>query len=139
MSEQPNSPQTCTASAVCSWRMNCRLDEVRSLAAAARTLLLERQISPADAEACELALVEACNNAVQYTPPSKQSMPIEIAVFLRPDVLEIHITDRTEGFDFPAAIELPAPEEEHGRGLFIIRSVMNHVSYLRGQNENRLV
>jgi serine phosphatase RsbU (regulator of sigma subunit)/anti-sigma regulatory factor (Ser/Thr protein kinase) len=124
---------------MCSWRMNCRLEEVRSVAATAKIFLLEQRVSPSDAEACELALVEACNNAVQYTPPENRSLPIEISVFCHAGAVEIHVTDRTNGFDWPTGIALPAPDEEHGRGLFIIQSVMDQVSYLRGHRENRLI
>ena len=47
--------------------------------------------------------------------------------------------DHTRGFDWPEQIELPAEDEEHGRGLFIIKSMMDEVLYLRGNPENRLV
>ena len=139
MSEQLNSAQSSAAAEVCSLSMACRLEDVRPTAETAKNFLLERRISPADADACELALVEACNNAVQYAPREKQSSNIEVAIFCRPDAVEIHVMDHTNGFDWPNGVDLPAPDEEHGRGLFIIQSVMDHVSYLRSKGENRLI
>jgi serine phosphatase RsbU (regulator of sigma subunit) len=89
--------------------------------------------------ACELALVEACNNAIRYAPDVRKNLPIEIQVFCESTRLEMHVVDHTDGFDWPAAVELPAPEQEHGRGLFIMKSVMDEVLYLRGAAENRLI
>jgi serine phosphatase RsbU (regulator of sigma subunit) len=53
--------------------------------------------------------------------------------------VEFHITDHTPGFDWPAETKLPEPDAEHGRGLFIIHSLMDGVTYLRGNQENRLI
>jgi serine phosphatase RsbU (regulator of sigma subunit) len=51
----------------------------------------------------------------------------------------MHVIDHTDGFDWPDIVELPAPEQESGRGLFIIHSLMDRAIYLRGIGENRLV
>jgi len=39
----------------------------------------------------------------------------------------------------PAECKLPEAESEHGTGLFIMRSVMDEVAYLRSASENRLI
>lgn len=139
MSAQPKSSHSANATIVCSLSMGCVLEEVRPTAEAARKFLLEAQVRPADADACELALVEACNNAVQYAPEEMRSKPVKISIFCGPEEVEMHIADHTKGFEWPAGITLPAEEEEHGRGLFLIHSVMDEVKYLRGQTENRLI
>jgi len=139
MTERSDAADPQAAGASCWLEMACQLDQIRPTTAAARSFLLERQVSHSDADACELALVEACNNAVQYTPPEKQGQPIHVQVLCRPERLELHVIDHSPGFDWPAEIELPSPEEEHGRGLFIIHSLMDDVAYLRSSTENRLV
>lgn len=123
----------------CSLSMPCHLDEVRPKAAEAKAFLLAQQVSEAEADSCELALVEALNNAVLYALPEKRHLPIDISIFCQRDHLELHITDHTGGFDWPRELNLPSPTEEHGRGLFIIHSVIDEISYLRGAEENRLI
>src|SRR5205823_2554735 len=82
--------------------------------------------------------VEGCNNAIIYAPIRSRDSPIEIQILRHKDRLELQIVDHTEGFDWQEA-ELPTPEAEHGRGLFIIQSLMDEVVYLRSRDENRLV
>jgi anti-sigma regulatory factor (Ser/Thr protein kinase) len=55
------------------------------------------------------------------------------------EFIEMRVTDHTRGFDWAVAPSLPAPDSERGRGLFLIRSVMNHAEYIRGENENIMV
>src|SRR5712671_4959265 len=100
------------------WAMGCALEQVRPAAAAARAFLQQHGVAEAEAEACELALVEACNNAVLYAQPERRAQPIALQIFYRPGAVEFHVTDHTPGFDWPAEVNLPAPDAEHGRGLF---------------------
>jgi hypothetical protein len=53
--------------------------------------------------------------------------------------VELRVTDHTDGFEWPTGELLPpGPEAEHGRGVFIIRSVMDGAFYTRGPEENTL-
>jgi serine phosphatase RsbU (regulator of sigma subunit)/anti-sigma regulatory factor (Ser/Thr protein kinase) len=115
------------------------LARVRPIVIAARDFLASESLGRDDLFACELALVEACNNAIRYAPASRRHLPIEIQLFHEDSRLEMHVVDHTNGFDWPERIELPSPEQESGRGLFIMQSVMDQVLYLRGPAENRLV
>jgi serine phosphatase RsbU (regulator of sigma subunit)/anti-sigma regulatory factor (Ser/Thr protein kinase) len=119
--------------------MPCELARVRNTVLAARDFLASQGVENDDLLACELALVEACNNAIRYAPDSQRHLPVEIHLFFEKSRLEMHVVDHTEGFNWPDKVELPAPQQENGRGLFIIRSVMEQVAYLRGTEENRLV
>src|SRR5882724_4299949 len=119
--------------------MPCDLACVRPIVIAARDFLATQGFENEDLFASELALAEACNNAIRYAPASRRHLPIEIQIFCEGSRLEMHVVDHTNGFDWPARVELPSPEQEHGRGLFIIESVMDEVRYLRGTGENRLV
>jgi serine phosphatase RsbU (regulator of sigma subunit)/anti-sigma regulatory factor (Ser/Thr protein kinase) len=119
--------------------MPCELAHVRPTVLAARDFLASHGCASEELLACELALVEGCNNAIRYVPDSRRHLPVEIQIFCEKARLEMHVVDHTDGFDWPERVELPDPERENGRGLFIIQSVMDRVQYLRGPAENRLV
>jgi anti-sigma regulatory factor (Ser/Thr protein kinase) len=86
---------------------------------------------------CELALVEACNNLVQHN-----SIADAIRLNAEADLEELRILiwDRTKGFEWPADPQLPEADLEHGRGLYLIKTLMTNVEYTRngGWNELRL-
>jgi len=119
--------------------MPCELARVRPTVLAARDFLASQGCESEELLACELALVEGCNNAIRYAPECRRHLPVEIQIFCEKSRLEMHVVDHTDGFDWPERVELPCPEQENGRGLFIIQSVMDQVQYLRGSVENRLV
>jgi serine phosphatase RsbU (regulator of sigma subunit)/anti-sigma regulatory factor (Ser/Thr protein kinase) len=119
--------------------MLCELAQVRPTVLAARDFLASQGCASEELLACELALVEACNNAIRYVPDSRRHLAVEIQILCEQSRLEMHVVDHTDGFNWPERVELPDPEQENGRGLFIIQSVMDQVQYLRGPAENRLV
>jgi len=119
--------------------LTCNLGAVRQAALSAREVLASQGAAEEDLSACELALVEACNNAILYVSNSGRQEPIEIQLLSAGPDLEIHVIDHTSGFEWPGQLALPDTEAEHGRGLFIIQSLMDEVLYLRGQNENHLI
>jgi serine phosphatase RsbU (regulator of sigma subunit)/anti-sigma regulatory factor (Ser/Thr protein kinase) len=89
--------------------------------------------------ACELALVEACNNAVEHAVPSGERDSIAVEVVCGTEVICFRVEDHTQGFDWPELPELPPDDAEHGRGIFLIHSLMDSVEYLRGRTHNLLV
>ena len=52
--------------------------------------------------------------------------------------MEACVLDHTPGFDLPAQVELPPPDSEGGRGLYLIKTLCDHAGYFRGGGENRL-
>ena len=115
------------------------LAAVRQASITARQFLRTHRVAEEIAAACELALVEACNNAILYATDAARSTAVELRVCSEADWLEMQVIDHTDGFDWPAHLELPDPDSEHGRGLFIIQSLMDETAYLRGLKENRLI
>jgi serine/threonine-protein kinase RsbW len=85
-----------------------------------------------------LAFVEACNNAIQYAPPTAKQTPVSIQVLCSAEDILFRIMDHTLGFELPARIDPPGLNNERGRGLFIIRSVMNEITYDRRPEGNVL-
>ncbi len=99
----------------------------------------DRQIQEDECQQWELVLAEAANNAVNYATSEQSLFTVRIEAALSEVDIEVRITDHTSGFDWPDQVELPEDDEcDHGRGLFIISSLTDHVSYLRGQGQNVL-
>ena len=117
----------------------CRLQEVRAATLRVGAFLREQGVGFEEIRACELALVEACNNAVQYASEAGRQEKIALDVLCDPANIELRVRDYTAGFDWPAEIDLPDPEQERGRGLFLIRSTMDGARYFRGGETNCLV
>ena len=112
----------------------------RAVAAEIRRFLARQGVSDRELFSCELCLAEAANNAVEYIGDAEgaRSEPVAEALFT-PEEIELRVTDHTAGFDFPERPTRPSPHSERGRGLFIIKSVMDEVRYLRGSKENILI
>lgn len=115
------------------------LAEVRPAVLALRSFLAAQNLKEEELGACELALAEACNNAVQHTPPDRRALLIVLEAVVEPLHVELRVSDRGPGFDWPAHVELPDPEMEGGRGLFLIQSLMAEATYLRGPDQNVLI
>lgn len=117
----------------------CDLKQVRQAAQTAHHFLAGQGCDEQILSACELALVEACNNAIKYAPETAQDTPALVEILCAGELIEMRVTDHTRGFDWPKHVELPDPESESGRGLYLIQSLMDGASYLRGNGENTLV
>ena len=85
----------------------------------------------------DLVLVEACNNAIEHARDHRQ--PILLEALSDAKRVEFRIHDHTPGFDWPVKVELPPPDSENGRGLYLIHSLMDYSEYLRGKNKNLLI
>src|SRR5206468_380912 len=81
---------------------------------------------------------EACNNAINYASEAGRAQPIEIEVISSLTRVELRVNDHTPGFDWPGRINLPGSDSERGRGLYLIRSLMDSTEYFRGAGENSL-
>jgi serine phosphatase RsbU (regulator of sigma subunit)/anti-sigma regulatory factor (Ser/Thr protein kinase) len=117
----------------------CALAEVRRATRTARDFLAEQGVQEEEIIACELALAEACNNAVQYASEQGRQQLIVVTVTCNGSKVELQVNDHTPGFTWPARVSLPATNSERGRGLYIIQSLMDESAYLRGHGENSLV
>lgn len=82
--------------------------------------------------ASSLALVEAVNNAIFHAHGEDLEKWIDISLRLDQKSLKIHVVDYGEGFEMPEEME-PSIMETHGRGIFLIRSLMHDVRYSRGK------
>ncbi len=117
----------------------CEFSAVRTATVAVREWLAEKGLPEADLGGWELALVEAANNAVKYADEKARQMPVIIEVSCGEREVEARITDHTAGFEWPAEVDLPDMESESGRGLFLMKSLTDHLAYLRHPGENVMV
>ncbi|HVS52560.1 MAG TPA: SpoIIE family protein phosphatase [Opitutaceae bacterium] len=115
----------------------CDLQEARDATRMLRAFLTEQGMDESEVFQCELCLAEACNNAVQYAAGARD--PIVAEAICRENVVELTVTDHTPGFELSAPSGPLSAEREHGRGLFIIQSMMDEVHYFRGRHRNTLV
>ena len=89
-----------------------------------------------------VGLTEALTNAMLYGNEHDPSKRVRVEVELENGRLEARITDQGGGFD-PSAIPDPTEEENilksGGRGLFLMRQLLDEVSYNDRGNQVMLV
>lgn len=89
-----------------------------------------------------VGLTEALANAMLYGNGHDPSKRVRVEVRLSDDRIEARVTDQGPGFN-PAAVPDPtAPENLEkggGRGLYLMRELMDEVSYNEQGNQVRLV
>jgi anti-sigma regulatory factor (Ser/Thr protein kinase) len=117
----------------------CDFAESRRAAQAVRAFLAQQGCSDSDLMDCELALVEAINNAVKYASPFGRNQPVLVEARCDAQVIQLQVKDHTPGFDWPKKVDLPDPETEHGRGLYLIETLMDSAQYTRNNSENTLL
>ncbi len=117
----------------------CDLQKVRPMTRAVRDFLATEGAIEEELNACELALVEACNNAVLYVTQDGRKQTIDVEISIDESEIEMKIHDHTSGFRLPDLANLPDQDNETGRGLFIMRSLMDSISYVRDGNQNTLI
>ena len=78
------------------------------------------------------ALAEALANAIMYGGRDDPARIVRVRVELGRDVVRIHVTDEGDGFD-PSTLPDPTRpenlEREVGRGLFVLRHLVDHVAF----------
>jgi serine phosphatase RsbU (regulator of sigma subunit)/anti-sigma regulatory factor (Ser/Thr protein kinase) len=131
-------PPTILAEA-CVLKFPCDLREVGGLCLKVREFFAEIGLETAEMDAWELAIAEGTNNAIKYCRPEAQHVDIRVDVLAESHWVEVRISDHTAGFDWPLQAELPPPDSESGRGVFLIQNLTDDARYLRGRGENCLV
>lgn len=117
----------------------CDLSEARVATRILRAFLAEQGLDEGEQFNCELCLAEACNNAVQYVSAAHAAQPISAEVVCHSSYVEMRVIDHTEGFVLGERRAPLSSDQENGRGLFIIQSLMDEVHYYHGSGENTLI
>ena len=86
-----------------------------------------------------LVLTEAMANAIKYAKSKDPEKLVHILINISDDELVIKVFDKGQGFDINT---IPSPDfdrlEDRGRGIFLIRSLMDSVCYKKVRNGNVL-
>ena len=86
-----------------------------------------------------LVLTEAMVNAIKHAGPKEPEKQVRIVISIHLDDLTIRVYDDGQGFDISS---IPPPNfeelEDRGRGIFLIRSLMDSVRYRKNSKENIL-
>ena len=86
-----------------------------------------------------LVLTEAMANAIKYAGSGDQDKMVHICITICPDEIVIRVYDHGQGFDINT---IPPPDfdalEDRGRGIFIIKSLMDSVRYRKVADGNVL-
>lgn len=119
------------------------VDDVSVLAEFVEELCFELNFSAEVTMNINLALEEAVANIIMYAYPSDERHDMLLKVTSSPDQLVFLLTDNGVSFD-PTQVEdvntMLSIEERPvgGLGIFLIRSIMNEVSYQRLDGKNLL-
>ena len=79
-----------------------------------------------------ISVLEACTNSIQHAHNHDPSLLVDVVFHVLPDRLEVTVHDHGTGFDLDLLEDAGAPEnllKPRGRGIFIMRSVMDEVSF----------
>jgi serine/threonine-protein kinase RsbW len=86
-----------------------------------------------------LVLTEAMVNAIKYANADEPDKLVHIVINISEDEVMIKVFDKGQGFDINS---IPTPNfgelEDRGRGIFLIRSLMDTVCYKKTRNGNVL-
>ncbi len=98
------------------------------------------RLDQAASDAIVMALHEAISNVIRHAHRDRPESLLQIRCYLSADRVEIHILDEGEPFDLGAVPNLdPAEERLGGRGVFLMRTLMDELSCQpRGERGNIL-
>jgi serine/threonine-protein kinase RsbW len=86
-----------------------------------------------------LVLTEAMVNAIEHSAPSDDRNTVKVCIRIEDKDLFVRVYDHGQGFDLEA---VPAPDfdtlDERGRGIFLMRTLMDGVCYRRMEGGNVL-
>jgi serine/threonine-protein kinase RsbW len=124
-------------------RIDSRFEHVVLVGLSLRAICAAVPFDEGDVNAVELCVVEAVNNAIEHAYAAEAGHAVEIEVVLDGQALAIDVRDRGRSMDWEAAwdrINAYAFDElaEGGRGLFIIRSLMDGLTYRSADGWNAL-
>jgi serine/threonine-protein kinase RsbW len=105
----------------------------------ARELEKEKGTGEVLAHHLDVVLTEAMSNAIRHAHDGDPDKSVHISISIAEEELCIRVYDHGQGFDLNALpVREPEELEEHGRGIYIIRCLMDTVVYRRSREYNVL-
>jgi serine/threonine-protein kinase RsbW len=91
------------------------------------------------AQHLNVVLTEAMANAIRHAHDDDPDKTVHIFISLSDEELLIRVYDHGPGFDIDSACtQMPEKLEEHGRGIYIIKCLMDSVVYRQTRDYNVL-
>ncbi len=92
------------------------------------------ELSEEEVNAIAISVVEAGTNAIQHGNKHDESLPVDFAFTIDDDCIRVAVRDRGPGFDVEKVMSADPTQPENilaprGRGIFIMRSLMDQVSF----------
>ena len=92
------------------------------------------ELSEEEVNAVAISVVEAGTNAIQHGNREQSELPVEFEFVVTSEAIEVTVRDRGPGFDVDAVLHADPTTPEsllapRGRGIFIMRSLMDRVSF----------
>jgi serine/threonine-protein kinase RsbW len=114
-----------------------RLENVFLVGLAVKGICGHIRLSSEETYNMELCVVEAINNAIEHAYSSRPGHDVELTVRLDPNQIRFQVCDKGKSL---TALRLQTPEIDatHGRGLYIIHTLMDEVTYHTSQGTNTL-
>ncbi|OQY19892.1 MAG: anti-sigma factor [Desulfobacteraceae bacterium 4572_35.1] len=86
-----------------------------------------------------LVLTEAMANTIKHANSNDPCKDVHITINVSDENLCIKVYDQGQGFDISTTgTALPEPTDDHGRGIFLINTLMDSVTYKNCGNGNVL-
>jgi serine/threonine-protein kinase RsbW len=110
-----------------------RLELLSLIHAIIEGIAREQKLSEETTMALQVAVIEAGTNAIQHGNVFAETKAVKFDFLVQNGGIEIQVDDYGKGFD-PSMVEDPTSDETHllsphGRGLFLMRSLMDEVTF----------
>jgi serine/threonine-protein kinase RsbW len=109
-------------------RLHFQIKSSTSCLSFVRGIFFATGLRRAAARACAYAMVEAVNNAIFHAHKCVMDKVIDIHILVGEKRVVMEVGDRGGGFDLDA-VPKPSIDQIRGRGIFIIKSLMERVEY----------
>ncbi|NQT95609.1 MAG: ATP-binding protein [Candidatus Omnitrophica bacterium] len=119
-----------------------KLKNIKGVVSEIIGLLKTKKADESDIFDIRLSLEETLINAIKYGNKFDKSLPVSIDVSCEENLISITIEDKGEGFDYKG---VPDPTEEEnilrsrGRGVFLVKHIMDKVEYNKKGNRITMV
>ena len=119
-------------------------ENIPFLAGALNKLCSFVPLSDVESYQIEVSAIEAVNNAIEHAYDNKPGCSIEVIFTLCPDKLTLDICDYGRMMEYESQTSLEFDPHDlinipvRGMGLFIVKSIMDEVSYRSDQGKNTL-
>jgi serine/threonine-protein kinase RsbW len=123
--------------------IDSQFDHVFLVGVVVRAVCVQAGFAEEETAGVELCVVEAVNNCVEHAYREEPGHRVEVRLALAGGALRLEVRDRGRRMDWAAACAradacAADPAAEGGRGIFILRSLMDEVGYTERDGANVL-